>query len=250
MTSTRVTGIGSILEGQYQLSNKQKHLGHIDGLRAIAVLGVVLVHFKAEWLAGEFLGVDVFFVISGYLISKGLYHDISSRQFSLIVFYEKRARRIIPAFFAVTTATSSAAYFLLPPNELVDFAKSVVASAFFSTNILLYVTSDYFAPAANQIPLLHYWSLAVEEQFYLFFPLIVLATRHWSQRSILFLLLALSLASLAGAQWMLGLDPAAAFYLLPFRLFELAIGCIIALPSVKHQIHPYWAASQFSQVSH
>jgi peptidoglycan/LPS O-acetylase OafA/YrhL len=209
------------------------HRNHIDGLRAIAVLGVVLIHFRAEWLPGGFLGVDVFFVISGYLISKALYHDVSSGTFSLTQFYEKRARRIIPALVAVTAATAAAAYFILLPQELVEFAKSVLATALFGTNILFYATSDYFAPAANQIPLLHYWSLAVEEQFYVFFPLLVLATRNWPRRSFLFLLLALSMASLVGAQWMLARDPSAAFYLLPFRVFELAIGCLLALPSVK-----------------
>jgi peptidoglycan/LPS O-acetylase OafA/YrhL len=215
------------------LNTRLTHLGHIDGLRAIAVLGVVLTHFKANWLPGGFLGVDVFFVISGYLISKTLYQNVSTDTFSLVEFYEKRARRIVPALVAVTAISSVAAYFILLPQELVDFAKSVFASSLFATNILFYATSDYFAPAANQIPLLHYWSLAVEEQFYVLFPLLVIATRNWQRRSFFIVLLALSIVSLVSAQWMIGRDPSAAFYLLPFRFFELAIGCLLALPGLR-----------------
>jgi peptidoglycan/LPS O-acetylase OafA/YrhL len=209
---------------------------HIDGLRAIAVVGVVLFHFGARTLPGGFIGVDVFFVISGFLISKTLYREISDGEFSLASFYERRARRILPAFYAVSIASAVAALFILLPQGLVSFAKSLIAAALFSSNIFFYATSNYFAPAANEMPLIHYWSLAVEEQFYLLFPLLIVAIFRWSPRHLAVVIAILLLASLGASEAMVRVDPPAAFYLLPFRAFELLIGSLLALPGTRFPI--------------
>lgn len=202
---------------------------HIDGLRAIAVLGVVLYHFGATWLPGGFLGVDMFFVISGFLISRSIYRDVENGEFSITAFYERRARRILPAFMAVTALTAMFSAWLMLPSALADFAKSAIASTLFSSNIFFYLTSDYFAPSAIELPLLHYWSLGVEEQFYLLFPLIILVTNRFAKTWTGVVVLLLFLASLVGCIAVRGIDPPAAFYLLPFRAFEILIGCLLAL---------------------
>ena len=171
---------------------------HIDGLRAVAVLGVVLSHFDLAWLPGGFVGVDVFFVISGFLISKSIYSEVETGEFSLKAFYERRARRILPAFFVVSAVTAGLACLLLLPIDLVPFAKSLAAAALFVSNIYFYLTSDYFGPNAIQLPLLHYWSLGVEEQFYILFPVIVMAAAKLSKRAVAVAVLVLLAASLLG----------------------------------------------------
>jgi peptidoglycan/LPS O-acetylase OafA/YrhL len=201
---------------------------HIQGLRAIAVLGVVLFHFGAAWLPGGFVGVDVFFLISGFLISGSIYREIEVGRFRLADFFERRMRRILPAFFVVTVTSSFAAYFLLFPNELVSYAYSVAAAALFGSNIYFNATANYFAPIASEIPLIHYWSLSVEEQFYLVFPLLILAIYRINKRAVLTAISAAFIVSLVGGEIALRTNPQAAFYLLPFRAFEFLIGCALA----------------------
>ncbi|MBB4003083.1 peptidoglycan/LPS O-acetylase OafA/YrhL [Aurantimonas endophytica] len=191
---------------------------------------MVVYHFGAKWLPGGFIGVDVFFVISGFLISKSIYRELDNGTFSIADFYVRRARRIIPAFLAVSLATTILAALILFPNQLVEFAKSLVYSAFFLANAYFYSASDYFAPAAEEIPLLHYWSLGVEEQFYILFPLLAICCYRFSPRLMPAAVLLLGALSLIAAEWMLSVDPAAAFYLLPFRAFEILIGSVLALP--------------------
>jgi peptidoglycan/LPS O-acetylase OafA/YrhL len=205
---------------------------HIDGLRAIAVLGVVLFHFRATWLPGGFTGVDVFYVISGFLISKRLYTELDQGRCSIGAFYEGRARRILPALLVITALAAIPAWLLLFPGPLVDFARSVVAALTFNANVYYYATTSYFGPAANEIPLLHYWSLGVEQQFYLLFPLVLILAHRASRRAVPWVFAGLLVASLAGSTIVLGRDPAAAFYLLPFRAFELLMGSMLALPGV------------------
>ena len=138
----------------------------IDGLRAVAVLAVVLFHLGA--LPGGFTGVDVFFVISGYLIASQLYAEVAAgslSSFSILGFYARRARRILPALLATIVVSSAAAVLLFYPRELVAFATSAIASALFCANLHFQATGDYFAPAADTIPLLHLWSVGIEEQF-------------------------------------------------------------------------------------
>lgn len=206
------------------------YLKFIDGLRAIAVLGVVLYHFGAGWLPGGFVGVDVFFVISGFLISRSIYQEQQNSRFSILDFYERRARRIVPALIVVTALTSIGAWFVLYPPQLLAYARSVLASLFFVSNIYFFANTDYFATAAAEIPLLHHWSLGIEEQFYLFFPLICSAVHRRALHRLPLILTAIAIASLVASVLVTRAHPSAAFYLLPFRAFELLIGSLLALP--------------------
>jgi peptidoglycan/LPS O-acetylase OafA/YrhL len=211
----------------------------IDGLRAVAVLAVVLFHLGTG-LPGGFTGVDVFFVISGYLIASQLYAEAEAGSFSILGFYERRARRILPALLATIVASSAAAGLLFYPRELVAFATSAIASALFCANLHFQATGDYFAPAANTVPLLHLWSLGIEEQFYIFFPLLLavaakLGRRYRGARLSADMGAALAiplLVSLALSQAWVAADPGAAFYRPESRAFELLIGCVLALPRV------------------
>jgi peptidoglycan/LPS O-acetylase OafA/YrhL len=141
----------------------------IDGLRAVAILPLLLFHFGWETLSGGFLGVDIFFVISGYLITSIIATELIAKKFSLVTFYERRARRILPALSVVLLFSSTLAFLTLSPQEMKDFSQSVVAVSTFSSNVYFYLTSGYFATKSEELFLLHTWSLAVEEQFYLFF---------------------------------------------------------------------------------
>ena len=144
----------------------------IDGLRALAVIPVLLFHAKFDFFKGGFIGVDIFFVISGYLITSIIYNEIKNNTFSIVNFYERRIRRIFPALFFVCFASIPFAWFWLLPSDFQDFSQSLVAVSLFSSNFLFWKESEYFSTAAELKPLLHTWSLAVEEQFYFFFPLL------------------------------------------------------------------------------
>ena len=210
-----------------------RYRAHIDGLRAIAVLGVVLFHFGATWLPGGFIGVDVFFVISGFLIARSIYADTADGSFSILGFYERRIRRIAPAFLAVTALTSLCAFLLFFPNQLMLYARSLMWSVLAFGNVYFYLRTDYFGPAAEDTPLLHYWSLGVEEQFYFLFPALILGCRRFFPKALPQLVLGLLVASLAACELIRPYNPAAAFYLLPFRAFELLIGAALALPGLR-----------------
>ena len=199
----------------------------IDGLRTFAILPVLFFHAGFSWITGGYLGVDVFFVISGYLISSIIIKEYANHQFSLAYFYERRARRILPALFFVLVSATIAAWWLLGPQQLTRFAQSVMATLGFVANIYFWQHIDYFTGDTSLLPLLHLWSLGVEEQFYLLFPLLFLA--FWSKKHRLIgLLAALFVASLLAAHW---IDPSygsAAFYLLPTRAWELLAGAACA----------------------
>ena len=151
----------------------------IDGLRAIAVLPVVLFHAGVGLFGGGFVGVDIFFVISGYLITTIIISEMAEDRFSVINFYKRRARSILPALFFVMAVCLPFAWLLLVPNELKDFGQSIVLVSIFSSNILFWIEAGYFDAAAELKPLLHTWSLAVEEQYYLLFPIFLL--QHFSK---------------------------------------------------------------------
>ncbi len=197
----------------------------VDGLRAIAVIPVMLFHAGLPFFPGGFVGVDVFFVISGYLISSLLWQELQQGSYTLAGFYERRLRRIFPALAVVLLACVPPAWILMPPADLKDFAESVASVPLFVSNLLFWSESGYFDTAAEHKPLLHTWSLAVEEQFYLLFPL-MLAWAHKHRRSGRWLLIAVGVASLALAQWQLRHHPDAAFYLLPARFWELLAGVL------------------------
>jgi peptidoglycan/LPS O-acetylase OafA/YrhL len=201
----------------------------IDGLRAVAVVPVILFHADIPGFSGGFIGVDVFFVISGYLITTLIASQHQCGQFTLAGFYERRARRILPALFLVMIACVPFAGLVMLPADLRDFSASVLAVCGFLSNILFWRESDYFGSGTNLKPLVHTWSLAVEEQFYLLYPLLLLVVLRLARRYRIGLLAGVAAASLAAAQWGSRYHPQAAFYLLPTRGWELLLGALAAL---------------------
>ncbi|SDX91962.1 Peptidoglycan/LPS O-acetylase OafA/YrhL, contains acyltransferase and SGNH-hydrolase domains [Albimonas donghaensis] len=202
----------------------------IDGLRAIAVLPVVFSHAGVAGFSGGFVGVDVFFVISGFLITGILAREIDAGRFSLLGFYERRARRILPALFAMLTICLAVGYALCPPWMYSALAKSAVATIFFSSNMwFLYSTGDYFGNSAEYEPLLHTWSLAVEEQFYLVFPLLLWGLARWRKSWTLAVIAGLSAVSFVAAVWATQVAPLSNFFLTPLRAWELGLGALLAL---------------------
>ena len=213
-----------------------KYRAEIDGLRALAVLPVILFHAGFEWFSGGFVGVDVFFVISGYLITTIIISEMAEGKFSIVNFYERRARRILPALFFVMSACLPFAWLWLAPNDLKDFGQSLVAVSTFSSNILFWQQSGYFDTAAELKPLLHTWSLAVEEQYYILFPIFLMLTWRLGIKWVLILLSVVFLLSLGVAQWGAYYKPSATFFLLPTRGWELLVGVFAAF-YLKHNTH-------------
>ena len=213
-----------------------QYRAEIDGLRALAVLPVILFHAGFEWFSGGFVGVDVFFVISGYLITTIIISEMAEGKFSIVNFYERRARRILPALFFVMAACLPFAWLWLTPNDLKDFGQSLVAVSTFSSNILFWLESGYFDTAAELKPLLHTWSLAVEEQYYILFPIFLMLTWQLGVKWVLILLSVVFLLSLGVAQWGAYNKPSAAFFLLPTRGWELLVGVFAAF-YLKYNTH-------------
>ena len=206
-----------------------KYRPEIDGLRTLAVVPVILFHGGYSGFDGGFVGVDVFFVISGFLITGILAEDLAQGRFSLITFYERRARRILPALFLMVIACIPFAWAWFSPRDLVDFAQSVLSTITFWSNILFWRESGYFATEAELKPLLHTWSLSVEEQFYVLYPLLLWSVWRFGQRAVFAVLAVGLLISLGLAEWGTTSAPSAAFYLLPTRAWELMIGALAAL---------------------
>lgn len=201
----------------------------IDGLRAFAVLPVVLCHAGIPAFAGGFIGVDVFFVISGYLITRLILADMQAGTFSIGRFYERRARRLLPALIVVILFCWPVARYLMWPDYFQNFAQSVVATLFFANNVLLSITTGYWDLDSQFKPLLHTWSLGVEEQFYILYPLILAVVWRAGRRFLLPAIIALGLASLIYAEIGWRSAPAASYYLLWGRAWELMAGCGAAL---------------------
>ena len=211
----------------------------IDGLRALAVIPVIFFHAGFQVFEGGFVGVDVFFVISGYLITSIIIAELETGTFSLANFYERRARRILPALFFVTAVCLLFAWYWLLPADLKDFSQSLVAVSLFSSNILFWREVGYFDVAVELKPLIHTWSLAVEEQFYVFFPLFLIGFWRFGKRRIIFVLLFAFLASLALAHTWAYNKQAANFFLPPTRAWELLTGALIAFYLSKNA-KPYF----------
>lgn len=205
-----------------------KYRKEIDGLRAIAVIPVILFHAGFEHFSGGFVGVDVFFVISGYLITTIILSEKENGTFSLVNFYERRARRIIPALFLVMLVSIAFSWFWLTPSHMKDFSESLVAVSLFSSNILFWQETGYWGVVNELKPLLHTWSLAVEEQYYVLFPLFLMLMWRFRKRWILGSFFLIALGSLTLSQWAAFNKPDANFFLLPTRGWELAIGAGIA----------------------
>jgi peptidoglycan/LPS O-acetylase OafA/YrhL len=215
---------------------QQRYRADIQGLRALAIVPVVLYHAHRDWAPGGFVGVDVFFVISGYLISRILLRELQTDHFSIANFYERRVRRLFPALYLVLAFAVAAGYFLLPPAALLDLGKSVAATAAFLSNLYFWKVSGYFDPAAELKPLLHTWSLAVEEQFYLLYPIFLFLLYRYLRRHVAAALWLCALASLAIAVWQAEARPLDGFYLPLGRAYELLIGAIVAaapLPRIR-----------------
>ena len=214
----------------------QSYRPDIDGLRAVAVLAVVLNHLSSSLVPGGFVGVDVFFVISGYLITGIIGREIDEGQFTFARFYERRARRIFPALFAMLAATLTAGYFLLLPSDYVRAFQGALATVFFASNIVLWKEhAGYFEATDTKLdPMLHTWSLAVEEQFYVLFPVFLLICYRYFRRHIPLILLVCAAVSLAGAALLVKTNSTAAFFLSPLRAWELLGGALLATGFLPH----------------
>lgn len=210
-----------------------KYRADIDGLRALAIVPVVLHHAGVPGVAGGFVGVDIFFVISGYLITGLLAEEFEQSRFSLVGFYERRIRRILPALFAVLVAVLLVGGFYVSPEGYDELSEGALATIFFGSNFWLWtIAVDYFSSAAEMNFLLHTWSLAIEEQFYLVFPILLWATLKRGRRVALFAVIGLFFASFLTGAVIARTDPATAFYMSPLRFWELLAGAALALRPV------------------
>ena len=210
-----------------------KHLAYrpdIDGLRALAVLAVTIFHFNKQWLPGGFVGVDVFFVISGFLITGIIYGK--GPNFSFADFYGRRVRRILPAAAFVTIVTLIAGSFLLLPADVKSLSESAIGATLSAANIYywLFLDTGYFAASSDTVPLLHMWSLGVEEQFYLIWPaLMIIAMKVGGKRLLVATGVILAIGSFAVSEYFLARDPSFAYYMLPSRAGELLVGALLFL---------------------
>src|SRR3984893_8092368 len=206
-----------------------KYRADLDGLRALAVIPVFFYHVGVPGFGGGFVGVDIFFVISGYLICGMIDADIRSGSFSLGNFYKRRVLRILPALFVMFLVTSVLAYLYCLPVELEDYSKSLASAVGSVSNVYFAATAGYFDAPAETKPLLHTWSLGVEEQFYLITPLLMLfAYRVLPKRAKLMLAIAAAL-SFAAAFAVSYRNTTFVFYLTPFRAWELALGALLSI---------------------
>lgn len=230
-----VAALDEIGQARKSADLRTRYRPHVDGLRAVAVLSVIAYHLSPKLLPGGYLGVDVFFVISGFLITSVIWREAKNGDFSILRFYERRIRRIMPALLVLLAVSSAIGTCLLLPIDLVGFGHSLFASLGFSANIYFWRDTNYFTHAANERPLLHLWSLGVEEQFYILFPpLVAMLARR--RASVVLVLVAL-LSSISFVGDVLAIHAGAnipAFYLLPTRAWEIGAGCVLALMPLKN----------------
>ncbi len=213
-----------------------KYRPEIDGLRALAVVPVILFHAGFELFSGGVIGVDIFFVISGYLITTILIEDIENNRFSLLTFYERRARRIFPALFIVMLMCIPFAWMWMLPHQVEDFSHSLIAVSLFFSNISFWYEGGYFATAAVEKPLIHTWSLAVEEQYYVLFPALLLLTWRFGRNRVFWMIVVFTAISFALSEWGWRNAFSANFYLTPTRAWELFAGSIAALVVLKRGV--------------
>ena len=204
-----------------------KYRSEIDGLRALAIVPVILFHSGLSVFSGGFVGVDIFFVISGYLITQIIYEDIKRGEFSITKFYERRARRILPALFFIISISLPFSWYFLTPNHLSEFSKSIEWITTFRSNIFFYHQSGYFDGESELKPLLHTWSLSVEEQFYLFFPIYLVIFWRFKKNFIISSLGIVFLISFVYGNYKLQNNPASAFFYLSTRAWEILLGTFV-----------------------
>lgn len=215
----------------------------IDGLRAIAVIAVVLFHAKPNNLRGGFVGVDVFFVISGFLISGIVLTDLQQGRFSFSNFYTRRIRRIFPALVLVLIPTLAFGWFVLTPDEYKQLGRHTIGAATFVSNLILWREAGYFDAAAQSKPLLHLWSLGIEEQFYLVWPLSLVLL--WKKKSrALTAICVLALASFTLNSVLVNSLPTATFYLPVTRIWELLAGATVACFALQYKMPALRAIGQ------
>lgn len=211
-----------------------KYRPEIDGLRAVAIIPVILFHVGFQTFSGGYTGVDVFFVISGFLITTIIYAELEQNKFSILNFYERRSRRILPLLFFVLLATIPFAWISLFEVDMVDYFESLISTSLFYSNFLFAFEANYFDTSVHLKPLLHTWSLAVEEQYYIMFPLfMILLWKFNLKKRLLTLLFIFGMLSFIFAEWASFHYPTYNFYLLPSRAWELAIGAILAIAIEK-----------------
>jgi len=196
----------------------------LNGLRALAVILVLFYHLKFDWMKGGYLGVDVFLVISGYFISRNILYDLQEGIFTFYRFYTKRLRRLFPALIFTLLIVVVAGYFILSPFYLERLGKSTIFSAISVSNFFFWSESGYFDLDSGSKPLLHMWSLSLEEQFYLFWPLLLFLFHRFTRKYILLFVGLFIIGSVFLAEWYYSTDPSAVFYLIPFRMFEFLLG--------------------------
>ncbi len=224
---------------------KIKYRAEIDFLRAIAVLAVIFHHAEAtifglHLFRGGYVGVDVFFVISGYLISLLILKELNvTGKFSYFDFYKRRIRRIIPILLTVIVFFMPFAWFFLLPTPFVNFAESILSSILFSSNLYFYFTGQVYGTDPTLQPLLHTWSLSVEEQFYIFFPLLVITTNKYFKKDLLAIFFTTALISLCFAHWYTKQDYSLSFYTIPTRMWELLAGVILAKAELTYGRNNY-----------
>ena len=235
------------------INKSVKYRSDIDGLRAIAVLSVIFFHINAKWVSGGFSGVDIFFVISGYLITLILVKEIrTTKKLNIVNFYKRRVKRIAPALFFLLTFTSIVGYILLTPEDLVALADSTIWAVFSAANIYFYSAIDtgYFAPNSDTLPLLQLWSLGVEEQFYIFWPIFLLLVMRFfkSIKKVILFLTFVFIASLILAEATVLDHQQFAYYMIPTRAWELLGGAIVAI-LVNFNIHPKGLLSELMAIA-
>ncbi|MEL6810028.1 MAG: acyltransferase family protein [Bacteroidota bacterium] len=205
---------------------KKEYRPELNGLRALAVLLVLFFHLDFSWMKGGFLGVDVFLVISGYFISRNILFELHTDSFSFLNFYTKRLRRLFPALIFVLVLVFIVGYFLLIPSRFERLAQSTFFSSLSISNFFFWSEAGYFDGASDTKPLLHMWSLSLEEQFYLFWPLILTVLYKYFRRLILWILLLLVVFSIGLSEYYFNTHSEATFFLLPFRIFEFVLGAV------------------------
>jgi peptidoglycan/LPS O-acetylase OafA/YrhL len=230
--------------------NKLSYRPALDGIRAIAILAVCIFHINKNWLSGGFVGVDIFFVLSGYLITSIIQYEISNKSFSFTKFYQRRIARIFPVYFLVTIATLFFAKYIYTTQDFASTGAVAVAATLSLANIKYMFQGGYFEISPDAQPLMHYWSLSVEEQFYILFPFLLLIASKYlygKNSTILKIIIFWGLASFSFCIYLTKTNPTWAFYLLPTRAWELLSGCGLAIYMSTHHYNKISEKQYFIQ---